>query len=88
MAGQESAASWDDIIKDLVKSNVGTPLLAVIDGNPGLESALIRNWLQIDIQRCTAHKLRNLEAKVPARMREELAEDCRRMIYASRRERK
>ena len=34
------------------------------------------------IQRCSTHKLRNLEAKAPARLREELAEDDRRMIYA------
>ena len=34
------------------------------------------------IQRCTAHKLRNLTAKAPVRLREELAEDYRRMIYA------
>ena len=86
MAGQESAASWDDIIQGLVKRNVGTPLLAVIDGNPGMESALIQNWPQINIQRCTTHKLRNLEAKAPSRMREELAEDYRRMIYAETRE--
>jgi putative transposase len=39
-------------------------------------------WSTLAIQRCTAHKLRNLEAKVPVRLREELAEDYRRMIYA------
>lgn len=31
------------------------------------------------------HKLRNLEAKVPVRLREELAEDYRRMVYAESR---
>ena len=34
------------------------------------------------IQRCIAHKLRNLHSKAPARLREELTEDYRRMIYA------
>jgi putative transposase len=86
MAGQESTASWDDIIKGLVKRNMGTPLLAVVDGNPGLESALVQNWPQIEIQRCTTHKLRNLEARAPARLREELKEDYRRMIYAETRD--
>jgi hypothetical protein len=33
------------------------------------------------IQRCTAHKLGKLEGKAPVRMREELKEDYRRMIY-------
>ena len=38
------------------------------------------------IQRCTNHKLWNLLAKAPAHLREELAEDYRRMIYATSRE--
>lgn len=35
------------------------------------------------MQRCTNHKLWNLLAKAPAHLREELAEDYRRMIYAA-----
>jgi putative transposase len=54
----------------------------MIDGNPGLHAALREHWSGIAIQRCTAHKLRNLESKAPARLREELKEDYRRMIYA------
>ena len=56
-------------------------MLAVIDGNPGLEKALRKAWPKIDIQRCTNHKLWNLLSKAPAHLREELAEDYRRMIY-------
>ena len=54
----------------------------MIDGNPGLAAALKMQWPQIAIQRCTNHKLWNLLAKAPAHLREELAEDYRRMIYA------
>jgi putative transposase len=61
-------------------------VLAVIDGNPGLEAALKAQWPQLAIQRCTNHKLRNLLAKAPAHLREELAEDYRRMIYDESRE--
>ena len=43
-------------------------------------------WPEIAIQRCTNHKLRNLLAKAPAHLREELAEDYRRMVYADSRE--
>jgi putative transposase len=57
----------------------------VIDGNPGLAAALKLQWPQIAIQRCTNHKLWNLLAKAPAHLREELAEDYRRMIYAASR---
>jgi len=55
--------------------------LAVIDGNPGLSQAPRSHWPGIEIQRWTAHKLRNLQAKAPARLREEPTEDYRRMIY-------
>jgi transposase-like protein len=64
----------------------GNPGLAVIDGNPGLAAALRMQWPQIAIQRCINHKLWNLLAKAPAHLREELAEDYRRMIYAPSRE--
>lgn len=65
-----------------MERHLGTPTLAVIDGNPGLRAALRVQWPEIAIQRCTNHKLRNLLAKAPAHLREELAEDYRRMVYA------
>jgi len=86
MAGEESCASWSELIDRLEKRHMNAPLLAVIDGNAGLEAALRKQWPTIEIQRCTAHKLRNLQSKAPARMREELAEDYRRMIYAENRQ--
>jgi transposase-like protein len=82
MAGEESGASWTEVLASLVRRKMGTPVLAIIDGNPGLRVALQQQWPSIAIQRCTAHKLRNLTAKAPARLREELKEDYRRMIYA------
>lgn len=81
IAGEESVAAWDDVVADLARRKLAVPLLAVIDGNPGLPEALRRQWPRIEIQRCTVHKLRNLEAKAPVSLREELAEDYRRMIY-------
>lgn len=85
LAGDESTAAWRDVIRSLVDRHVGTPLLAIIDGSAGLAAALREQWPSLAIQRCTAHKLRNLEAKAPVRLREELAEDYRRMIYAETR---
>jgi transposase-like protein len=82
LAGEESAASWGEVVASLVSRHLRRPALAVIDGNPGLAVALQAHWPGLAVQRCTAHKLRNLEAKAPARLREELAEDYRRMIYA------
>ena len=82
MVGDESAAAWREVIDHLVARHIGVPTLAVIDGNPSLTTALRTAWPTIAVQRCTVHKLRNLHAKAPARWREEVAEDYRRMIYA------
>ena len=82
LAGEESAASWGEVIASLVARHLRRPVLAVVDGNPGLLAALQTHWPGLAVQRCTAHKLRNLQAKAPARLREELTEDYRRMIYA------
>ena len=82
LAGAESEQAWLDAVRSLGARNLGTPLLAVIDGNPGLAAALKVQWPKLAIQRCTNHKLWNLLAKAPAHLREELAEDYRRMIYA------
>jgi transposase-like protein len=82
LAGSESAGGWREAIVSLSERGIGVPRLAVIDGGAGLEKALREVWPRIAIQRCTAHKLRNLEGKAPVRMREELKEDYRRMVYA------
>lgn len=83
LGGAETTESWGDVVAALVKRNVGVPDLAMIDGNGGLHAALRKQWPKLKIQRCTAHKLRNLEAKAPKKMRDELVEDYRRMVYAA-----
>jgi transposase-like protein len=86
LVGQETVAAWGDAVAGLVARRLRAPVLAVIDGNPGLRTALRTQWPGIAIGRCAVHKLRNLVAKAPARLREELTEDYRRMIYAESRE--
>jgi len=81
LVGEESAASWTEVVANLTARHLSRPVLAVIDGNPGLITALRSHWPGLAIQRCTAHKLRNVQSKAPARLREELTEDYRRMIY-------
>jgi transposase-like protein len=85
LAGAESERAWLDAVQSLVERKLGAPVLAVIDGNPGLAAALTAQWPKLVIQRCTNHKLWNLLAKAPAHLREELAEDYRRMVYAESR---
>jgi putative transposase len=86
LAGGESEQAWLDAVHSLGARKLGAPVLAIIDGNRGLAAALKVQWPQLVIQRCTNHKLWNLLAKAPAHLREELAEDYRRMIYAESRE--
>jgi putative transposase len=86
LAGVESEHAWRDALQSLVVRHLDAPVLAVIDGNPGLAAALTAQWPKLAIQRCTNHKLWNLLAKAPAHLREELAEDYRRMMYAESRE--
>lgn len=81
LVGEESAASWTEVVATLTARHLARPVLAIIDGNPGLMNALRAHWPGTEIQRCTAHKLWNLQSKAPARLREELTEDYRRMIY-------
>jgi putative transposase len=86
LAGVESERAWLEAVQTLVGRNLGAPVLAVVDGNPGLAAALKAQWPQLALQRCTNHKLWNLLAKAPAHLREELAEDYRRMVYGDSRE--
>src|SRR5207245_10843482 len=53
-------------------------------GNSGAARSLAQ-WPEFAMQRCTTHKLRNLLAKAPAHLREEMAEDYRRMVYGETR---
>src|SRR5215471_7276831 len=57
IAGQESEAAWRELLQALVERHLGTPTLAVIDGNPGLLAALRAQWPEIAIQRCTNHSV-------------------------------
>jgi transposase-like protein len=82
LVGNESTAAWRDVVEQLQGGRVGTPALAIIDGNAGVATALRGAWPSLPIQRGPAHTLRNLTVKAPVRQREEVAEDYRRAIYA------
>jgi len=57
LAGVESERAWLEAVHSLVARNLGCPVLAVIDGNPGLAAALTAQWPAIAIQRCTNHSV-------------------------------
>jgi len=81
--GGESAAAWRALLDDLVKRGLKTPELVIVDGAPGLEKALAALWSDVQVQRCTVHKHRNLLAHAPERLHEEISNDYKDMIYAA-----
>ena len=80
--GGESEAAWRTLLDDLAKRGLKRPELAIVDGAPGLEKALVALWSDLPIQRCTVHKLRNLVAHAPKKLADEIAADYSDMIYA------
>ena len=62
---RESTDAWMAFLHDLTARGVGTPLLVITDGNPGLGRAVKQVFPGVRRQRCQVHKLRNILAKLP-----------------------
>lgn len=78
----ESSECWGGFVEGLLSRGLGQPCLVIIDGNKGLRAAVEKNWPGIKVQRCTVHKLRNLERHVPRHALEEVKTDYHRIINA------
>jgi putative transposase len=63
---KEDTASCRDFLRDLKNRNLCEPVLISTDGAPGLIRAVEECFPRSLRQRCLAHKMRNLEGKVPA----------------------
>jgi putative transposase len=83
LCGSESGDAWTGFVAGLQARGLRAPLLAIIDGNPGLRQALSRTWPATAVQRCAVHKLRNLERKAPKHALDELREDFHRIVQAA-----
>ncbi len=64
-ASKEDTASAREALRDLKARGMNEPLLVATDGAPGLIRAVEEVFPKALRQRCLAHKIRNLEAKVP-----------------------
>ena len=84
--GGESAEAWPAVLDDLIRRGLRRPELLIVDGAPGLESAIAAVWDGVPVQRCTVHKHRNLLAHAPERLHEEITADYNDIIYAATRE--
>ena len=78
----ESGECWGGFVEGLVGRGLKRPCLVIIDGNKGLRAAVDKNWPGIEVQRCTVHKLRNLERHTPRHALEEVKSDYHRIIQA------
>jgi putative transposase len=78
----ESSSCWEGFVEGLISRGLKPPYLVIIDGNPGLRAAVAKNWPGIGVQRCTVHKLRNLERYAPRHALEEVKSDYHRIVYA------
>jgi transposase-like protein len=63
---KESTSACIDFLRDLTARHMHDPVLVITDGAPGLVAAVEQVFPVSLRQRCLAHKMRNLEAKVPA----------------------
>lgn len=82
---KESATSWREMFKDLKKRglNATRVQLGVMDGLPGLEHVFKEEFSQAKVQRCQVHVARNILAKVPKKLKKEVADEVRSIFYAS-----
>lgn len=64
LGGRESTESWKAMLQDLLDRGMPEPKLAITDGNPGLLRGLNEVMPQVARQRCTAHRTRNVLARV------------------------
>lgn len=69
---KEDTASCRDFLRDLKARNLVDPVVVITDGAPGLIRAAEEVFPRSLRQRCLAHKIRNLQSKVPEEVWREL----------------
>lgn len=79
----ESQGAWENFLNRLYHRGLeGKALeMATIDGNRGLYNAIELVYPNAKIQRCWAHKMRNIANKCPKKLQEEVIKDAR-AIYS------
>jgi transposase-like protein len=83
LGNSESYGSWKGFLDDLLARGLKEPMLAVIDGCPGLIRAVHEVFPETDMQRCTKHKTENVLDKVLSQDSVKVKESVRKIFYAS-----
>jgi putative transposase len=81
-AHAETADAWNGFFEDMLGRGLPQPLLVITDGAPALLAAAERHFPQSRRQRCLAHKMRNITAKLPADQREAVKGRFQGVYYA------
>lgn len=81
---KESASTWRELFKDLKARGLdgNTIELGIMDGLAGLEKVFIEEFPHSKVQRCQVHLARNVIAKCPHKLKEQVADDLRSIFYA------
>ena len=82
---KESASNWREFFKDLKARGLDCQnvTLGIMDGLSGLEAVFKQEFPSAKVQRCQVHVARNILAKVPKKLKKEVADDLRSIFYAS-----
>ena len=79
---RESTESWGSVLRDLRNRGLEAPLLAAGDGVLGLWAALDEIYPTTEHQRCWNHRIINVQARLPKRLRAEARRRLREMTEA------
>jgi len=76
---KESATNWRELFKDLKRRGLdgGTIALGIMDGLPALERVFKEEFPKAKTQRCQVHVARNILAKVPKKLKEQIGDEVR-----------
>ena len=85
---KDAASIWREVFTDLKGRGLNAERieLGIMDGLPGLEKVFCEEFPHAKIQRCQVHVARNVLAKVPRTMRQEIADRIRDIFYAPSRQ--
>ncbi len=78
----EATTAWQGLLEGLSARQLRRPRLCIIDGSAGLRAAVDATWPGVVVQRCTVHKLRNLERHAPKHAVEAIRTDYHAIVNA------
>lgn len=82
-ASSESESAWSTFFEEMLARGLRQPLVVVHDGSPALKASIGLTFPESDRQRCLAHKLRNLAAKMPEHARGDVLMRAKQVYYAA-----